>query len=136
MIHLSGRIDSENAAMIEEEIVRALAEQEGETIILDASELDYISSAGLRILLRISKQTGKPMQVTGVSLDIYDIFETTGFTEIMEIKKRIREVSVEGCPVIGEGFFGTVYREENVSPIVPRKSSKIVLFSRFHCFIS
>ena len=113
MIHLSGRIDSENAAMIEEEIVRALAEQEGETIILDASELDYISSAGLRILMRISKQTGKPMQVTGVSLDIYDIFETTGFTEIMEIKKRIREVSVEGCPVIGEGFFGTVYRLDN-----------------------
>ena len=113
MIHLTGRIDSENAAIIEEEIVRALAEQEGDKIIFDASELDYISSAGLRILMRISKQTGKPMQITGVSLEIYDIFEMTGFTEIMEVKKRIREVSVEGCPVIGEGFFGTVYRLDN-----------------------
>ena len=47
MIHLSGRIDSENAAMIEEEIVRALTEQEGDNIIFDASKLDYISSAGL-----------------------------------------------------------------------------------------
>ena len=113
MIHLSGRIDSENASMIEEEIVRALEEQEGDKIIFDASELDYISSAGLRILMRISKQTGKPIQVTGVSLEIYDIFEMTGFTEIMEVKKKIREVSVEGCPVIGKGFFGTVYRLDN-----------------------
>ena len=113
MIHLSGRIDSENASMIEEEIVRALEEQEGDKIIFDASELDYISSAGLRILMRIGKQTGKPMQVTGVSLEIYDIFEMTGFTEIMEVKKKIREVSVEGCPVIGKGFFGTVYRLDN-----------------------
>ncbi len=113
MIHLSGRIDSENASMIEEEIVRDLEEQEGDKIIFDASELDYISSAGLRILMRIGKQTGKPMQVTGVSLEIYDIFEMTGFTEIMEVKKKIREVSVEGCPVIGKGFFGTVYRLDN-----------------------
>ncbi len=113
MIHLSGRIDSENAAIIEEEIVRALAEQEGDKIIFDASALDYISSAGLRILMRISRQTGKPMQVTGVSLEIYDIFEMTGFTEIMEVKKKIREVSLEGCPIIGKGFFGTVYRLDN-----------------------
>ena len=113
MIHLSGRIDSENAAMIEEEIVKALAEQEGDKIIFDASELDYISSAGLRILMRIGKQTGKPMQVTGVSLEIYNIFELTGFTEIMEVKKIIREVSVADCPVIGQGFFGTVYRLDN-----------------------
>ena len=113
MIHLSGRIDSENAAMIEEEIVSALAEQVGDKIIFDASELDYISSAGLRILMRIGKQTGKHMQVTGVSLELYDIFEMTGFTEIMEVKKKIREVSVEGCPVIGKGFFGTVYRLDN-----------------------
>ena len=90
MIHLSGRIDSENAAMIEEEIVSALAEQVGDKIIFDASELDYISSAGLRILMRIGKQTGKHMQVTGVSLELYDIFEMTGFTEIMEVKKKIR----------------------------------------------
>ena len=110
MIHLSGRIDVENAAMVEEKIVRALAEQEGDKIIFDASELDYISSAGLGILLKICKQTKKPMQITGVSLDIYNILEVTGFTELMEVKKKIREVSVEGCSVIGEGFFGTVYR--------------------------
>ena len=109
-IRLSGKIDSNNAPEIEKEVDRALTDHTGETIIIDASELRYISSAGLRILMKLRKRTGKPVQVIGVSPDVYEIFEVTGFTEILDVKKRIRTVSVEGCDIVGEGFFSTVYR--------------------------
>ncbi len=45
-----------------------------------------------------------------VSRDVYDIFETTGFTELLDVRKAYRKISVEGCTVIGKGFYGTVYR--------------------------
>lgn len=109
-IRLSGKVDSNNASEIEKEIVKALKDYAGETIVIDASELEYISSAGLRILMKIRKRMKKPVHIIEVSSDVYDIFEVTGFTELLEVKKRIRTVSVEGCTIVGEGFFSTVYR--------------------------
>lgn len=109
-IRLSGRVDSGHAAELEKEIDETLKDYAGETIVIDASELDYISSAGLRVLMKIRKRTEKPVEITGVSPDVYDIFEMTGFIEILEVKKRLRIVSVEGCSIVGEGFFSTVYR--------------------------
>lgn len=109
-IRLSGRVDSGHAAELEKEIDETLKDYAGETIVIDASELDYISGAGLRVLMKIRKRTEKPVEITGVSPDVYDIFERTGFIEILEVKKRLRIVSVEGCSIVGEGFFSTVYR--------------------------
>jgi len=48
--------------------------------------------------------------VTEVSRDVFEIFETTGFDQILSVKKRRRVVSVEGCEAIGKGCCGTVYR--------------------------
>ena len=52
-IALKGRIDSENAAATEEEILKQLGGSEN--VVLDASELAYISSAGLRVILHVRK---------------------------------------------------------------------------------
>ena len=41
---------------------------------------------------------------------VYDIFDMTGFTELFKVEKKMRKISVEGCEVIGKGFYGTVYR--------------------------
>ena len=41
---------------------------------------------------------------------MYDIFDMTGFTELLDVKKRLREISVEGCRTLGTGANGTVYR--------------------------
>ncbi|MBR6271893.1 MAG: ATP-binding protein [Lachnospiraceae bacterium] len=108
-IKLSGRIDSGNSAQKEEEILSLLAGQEGAAVRIDASELDYISSAGLRVLLRVRKAFPE-LSIEDVSSEVYEIFEMTGFTEMMAVKKAYRVVSVEGCEVIGEGFNGKVYR--------------------------
>ena len=55
-IELTGSIDSSNALHWEETIREQLEGKEGEPIILDAASLEYISSAGLRVLLRIKKK--------------------------------------------------------------------------------
>ena len=109
-INLSGRIDAENAGIAEEEISLQLAKFPGETPIFDAQNLSYISSAGLRTLLKFRKLFGVKLSVINASDDVYNIFEVTGFTELFSVRKKLREISVEGCPVIGEGHFSVVYR--------------------------
>ena len=108
-IALEGRIDTNNAAQTEKEIFDAVGNKTAD-IIIDAEKLEYISSAGLRVLMKLLKSINKPLPVINVSRDVYDIFETTGFTELFDVKKALREVSVEGCELIGSGGYGKVYR--------------------------
>lgn len=109
-LSLTGRIDANNAPKVEAEIADALAKNPGAVPVFDASGLEYISSAGLRVLLKFRKKFGKNLDVIDVSNDVYDIFSVTGFTELLNVRKRLREISLEGCPVIGGGAFSTVYR--------------------------
>ncbi len=110
IICLEGRIDTNNAAEVEKEIGDIIAANAGLTPVFDAKELKYISSAGLRVLMKFTKQAGKKLKVQNVSKDVYDIFETTGFTTILEVSKVLREINVEGCELIGSGGYGKVYR--------------------------
>ena len=108
-VFLEGRIDTNNAAQTEKEIFDAVRDKTGE-IIIDAAKLEYISSAGLRVLMKLRKSIKKPLPVINVSRNVYDIFETTGFTELLDVKKALRKVSLDGCEVIGKGGHGKVYR--------------------------
>ena len=106
---LSGRIDSTNAAEVEAEITELLKDVADPAIVIDAEELEYISSAGLRVLLRLRKNH-PGIRLENASTEIYDILEMTGFTEILPVSKAFRKLSVDGCEVIGEGANGSVYR--------------------------
>ncbi|MBO4216803.1 MAG: ATP-binding protein [Clostridia bacterium] len=108
-IALSGRIDSNNAQDRENEILAQLAGKGNVSVVLDAEKLEYISSAGLRAVLRLKKAYPE-LKITNVSSEVYEILEMTGFTEMMTVEKAYRVVSVEGCEVIGEGANGKVYR--------------------------
>ena len=114
-IRLTGRIDSNNAARVEAEIQAQLDGRNDETIILDAQELEYISSAGLRVILRLRK-TWTKLRIVNVGTEVYDILEMTGFTEMMPVEKAYRTVSVDGCEEIGRGANGIIYRidQDNV----------------------
>ena len=114
-IELVGRISSGNAPEVEEQVMAQIGETTGVPIILDAEKLEYISSAGLRILLRVRKMTSD-MKIINVNSEVYEILETTGFTEMLDVEKAYRTVSIEGCEVIGRGANGTIYRldQENV----------------------
>ena len=105
---LDGRIDSTNAAAAEAQMREAIADFSG-ALVLDAERLEYISSAGLRVILRLKKTNGST-RIINVSSEVYEIFDMTGFTEMMDISKAYRKVCVDGCEVIGEGANGIVYR--------------------------
>ena len=110
VISLEGRIDTTNAPQIESEINNLLSAHAGLTPIFDAKNLSYISSAGLRVLMKVAKTTGKKIIVRDVSSEVYEIFETTGFTTILDVQKALRTLSTEGATLIGEGANGQVYR--------------------------
>ena len=108
-IALVGKIDSANAAATEQSIQAKLPKDTTTRIVLDAEKLDYISSAGLRVVLRI-KKSHPDLKIVNVNSNVYEILEITGFTEMMTVEKAYRVISVAGCEVIGEGANGKVYR--------------------------
>ena len=108
-VMLSGRIDSNNAAEAEKEIFDKVEECGAESVILDAEYLEYISSAGLRVVLKLKKAISDS-KIINASSEVCEIFEMTGFSDIIDVEKAMREISVEGCEKIGEGGFGIVYR--------------------------
>lgn len=108
-IDLNGRIDVNNASSVEAEIQAVRRENQGTSTVLDADGLSYISSAGLRVILRLRKEDAD-LTIINVSPEVYGILEMTGFTEMMTVKKAYRRLSVDGCEMIGKGSNGAVYR--------------------------
>ncbi len=108
-IHLIGRLDTTTAPAAEKEIQAAREKNAPNRILVDCSKLDFISSAGLRVILRLKKAV-RDTKIINVSPEVYEILDMTGFTEMMEVKKAYRTISVEGCEVIGSGANGKVYR--------------------------
>jgi len=108
-LFFEGELNSYNADVMEKEIDEVLSSSKFQILNLDFAKLHYISSAGLRIILKI-KQKHDDSHVINANLDVYDVLQMTGFTSIMDVKKAMREMSVEGAEIIGEGFFSTVYR--------------------------
>ena len=109
VIALSGKINSSNATAVENELRELCREHPCDSVELDCDRLEYCTSAGLRVILRL-KQNVDDTVLTNVNADLYNIFEMTGFTEMMEVHKGYRVISVEDCEVIGQGANGKVYR--------------------------
>ena len=108
-VYLGGEINSYNADNIEKEINEAIKDQKFSKLVLDFASVSYVSSAGLRIILKL-KQQYNDFSVVETSLEVYDIFNMTGFTNIMEVKKGLKRVYLSGAEVIGDGYYSTVYR--------------------------
>ena len=107
LVKLQGSVDSSNAHQFEEELLAAIS---GQTLTMDAEELTYISSAGLRVLLKAKKTLGGELLMANVNPEVYEILDMTGFTQILTVRKAIRQISVDGLTVIGKGQTASVYR--------------------------
>lgn len=105
---LPSSLSFDNYAEVEQDILAKLEHETFDAIVLDASNTKYISSAGLRVVLALKKKYGE-VSVINASTEVYDIFEMTGFTNLLTVDKAFREVSIEGCKCIGKGAHGTVY---------------------------
>ena len=112
IFRLGERVDAANADAVQERIEHRLRETGAQRLVLDASEMSYISSAGLRAIIRMVKR-GVSVCVDNVSSEVYEVFELTGFTQLMEVRKRLRSISLDGLKQIGAGANGWVYRLNN-----------------------
>ena len=85
-VTLEGRLDTTTAPQLEAELKAAL--DGADSLILDFEKLEYISSAGLRVLLSAQKIMSKKggMKILHVSDVIMEIFEVTGFIDILKIE--------------------------------------------------
>ena len=108
-IYLEGNVDTTNAEVVGAEFESIRAEHPEGQLILDLEDLHYISSAGLRQILRLKKRE-KDLKLINCSSEVYEVFDMTGFAEMMDISKAYRKMSVDGCEKIGEGSNGIVYR--------------------------
>lgn len=85
-LELEGRLDTATAPQLEAELGDLVGV---ERLVIDMERLIYVSSAGLRALLKaqkVMKGKGGDMTIRNVSQDIRDIFEVTGFDEILTIE--------------------------------------------------
>ena len=110
VVRVEGRVDSNSAPKLDDAIRDAERSAPDKALALDFGRVSYISSAGLRVLLAAAKRHRDRVTVCDVSPEIYDIMDTTGFTTLLDVERRMRVISVEGCEVIGVGAIGTVYR--------------------------
>ena len=86
VLGLSGRLDTVSSPEVQEALTVAL--DTAKEVVLDFSELAYISSAGLRVLLigeKTARQKSCTLSLTGVSQDIREVLEMTGFDTILQI---------------------------------------------------
>ncbi len=110
-IELPERIDANNANQFEQDLFLVPNLNDAQEIIIDADKLNYISSLGLRVLMKLQKKfKNVPISVINVSGNIYNIFDDTGFTSFLNVKKKLRFVDVDSLQVLGVGMYGAVYR--------------------------
>lgn len=88
IMQFEGRLDTAAAPQTERE-VQVLNDCMGHNIILDCTNLEYISSSGLRIFLGIlknAKPKGSHVYISGLNDDLRQVFAMTGFTNLFEFK--------------------------------------------------
>ena len=108
-LELNGRIDSTNAEQAEALIKAIKAAHPDLQSVLDAENLEYLSSAGLRVVLRMRKDAAD-LKIVNVNNEVYEILDMTGFTDMITVEKAFRRLSLEGCELIAKGANGAVYR--------------------------
>ena len=109
VVSLEGRLDTGASVKFEAELTKICKENPHGSLVIDASELSYIASSGLRIVLKLVK-TEKNFKLENVCPAVYDVFEVTGFSKIIKMTKALRKIDLNKCEKIGAGGNGAVYR--------------------------
>jgi anti-sigma B factor antagonist len=87
IIEIAGRLDTTTAPALDKTIIENI--DAAENLVLDVKGLEYISSAGLRVLLSAQKRMQKvgSMRLINVCEEVMDVFEMTGFADILTIDR-------------------------------------------------
>lgn len=84
--YLEGELNSYTSKDVEKEIEEVMSKNTFNKVILDLKDLSYISSAGLRIIVRI-KQKCDDTSLVNTPSGVYDIFKMVGFHKVIKIEK-------------------------------------------------
>ena len=110
-IVLPNRIDARNANEFEEELFLVPYLRETQEILLDADQLSYISSMGLRVFKTLRDELpNTSIKISNVSPEIYEVLDVTGFTTFFKVWKKLRFVELDSLKMLGMGVYGSVYR--------------------------
>ena len=107
---LSGRLDASSAEALNAAIPDDPAVQ---TLILDLAACTYVSSMGIRVILSQHKTLaprGGRVELTNVQPELRRVFELSGLTQLVTVRDKAREISLEGLEYLSEGVFGEVFR--------------------------
>ncbi len=121
ILYVNTKITSDNAAQFKQEVDAAKLQPHNFAEV-DLSGAEYISSAGLRVILslyRSEKEAGRgedQFLISGANATVYETMEITGFTDMMNVRRMKHRISLENAELIGEGFNSKVYRvdQENI----------------------
>lgn len=106
---LCGRLDATSAPTLE-----AALQLEGiRELVMDLQACDFISSAGLRGVLKAIKDTAKvnaSLVLVGAQPNVMSVLEVTGLTRLVTVKPKAREISIEGLEFISAGMCGQCFR--------------------------
>lgn len=83
-----GRVSSVTAPQFDKEALAAAASASRADIVIDAADLEYISSAGLRVFMKLRKCARGDFSVINVSPEVYETLEITGFTLLLNVHQR------------------------------------------------
>ena len=109
ILSFEGEINSTNAEGVEKEVFQELGSNPPEQVTFNFKDLTYISSAGLRILLKV-KQLCPSLRLIEVSNEVYSVLEMTGFVTMIAVDRALTEIDITGCEKIGDGYTCEVYR--------------------------
>ncbi len=123
-IAISGRVDAAEAQNLQQEALALVNEhRDVRSIIVDASQMTFISSLGLRVMLTLKKKVDDT-KIIGVNADVYNVFSITGFHKIITVEKALPSVSVEGCPLAGGRKDVYQLTEDIVLKVFPEGTTK------------
>ncbi len=86
-MYLSGRITAENAEELEAGVMHGIEEYKPSHAVVDLEETEYISSAGLRVIMKIVKMDIK-VDLINAGDEIYEVLDMTGFTRMTEVGRK------------------------------------------------
>ncbi len=97
VISPSGRVDGSNSAQFHEALEAALSDDDSR-VILDLGGIDYISSAGLRVLLLLAQKLGgnsTPFAVCSLAASVDEVFRISGFNQIITVYETLDEAKAQ-----------------------------------------
>jgi uncharacterized protein (TIGR02172 family) len=109
VVGLKGRLDADSARLLDKEWLPDGVRH----MNVDLSQCDYVSSAGLRIFMRLQRECkakNVDLVLLGVSPTVYEVFDLTGLNKLLDVRRKAREISIEGLEFLSAGVCGQVFR--------------------------